>query len=248
MAVERGVAGLIAGGRAAGKTTALGSLLWELPAETRAIAVEDTPELPVDALGDAGRDVQRLRVGDGAELSPADAVRTALRMGGGAISVGEVRGEEAQALYEAMRVGAAGETVLGTIHGEDPEAVEERVVTDLGVARSSFAATDLIAVLDSHRVESIVEVDGRDGGVSFDCLFERTGEELFGTGRIDRGESRLIEGLSRSDESYATVRAAVERRGERIGEAVEAGRISPGDYRGGDASGRETGGSTGGDR
>ena len=248
VAVERGVTGLIAGGRAAGKTTALGSLLWELPAETRTIAVEDTPELPVDALADAGRDVQRLRVGDGAELSPADAVRTALRMGGGAISVGEVRGEEAQALYEAMRVGAAGEAVLGTIHGEDPEAVEERVVTDLGVARSSFAATDLIAVLDSHRVESIVEVGDRDGGVSFDRLFKRTGGELVGTGRIDRGESRLIEGLSRSDESYATVRATVDRRGEQIGEAVEAGRISPGDYRGGGALERESGGSVGGER
>ena len=248
VAVERGVTGLIAGGRAAGKTTALGSLLWELPAETRTITVEDTPELPVESLADAGRDVQRLRVGDGAELAPADAVRTALRMGGGAISVGEVRGEEARALYEAMRVGAAGEAVLGTIHGEDAEAVEERVVTDLGVARSSFVATDLIAVLDSHRVESIVEVIDRDGGVSFDRLFERTGGKLVETGRIDRGESRLIESLSLSGESYAAVREAVDHRGERIGEAARAGRISPARYGGGDRSERVGGEPAGGRR
>ena len=248
VAVERGVTGLIAGGRAAGKTTALGSLLWELPAETRAIAIEDTPELPVEALADAGRDVQRLRVGDGAELAPADAVRTALRMGGGAISVGEVRGEEARALYEAMRVGAAGETVLGTIHGQDPGAVEERVVTDLGVARSSFAATDVIAVLDSHRVESIVEVGGRDGGVSFDPLFERTERGLVATGRIDRGESRLIDGLAGSDESYAAVREAVDRRSERISEAVRAGRIAPSRYAGGDERDDGSAGSDGGGR
>ncbi|GAA0723338.1 type IV secretory pathway ATPase VirB11/archaellum biosynthesis ATPase [Halorubrum trapanicum] len=248
VAVERGVTGLIAGGRAAGKTTALGSLLWELPAQTRAIAIEDTPELPVDALADAGRDVQRLRVGDGAELAPADAVRTALRMGGGAISVGEVRGEEAEALYEAMRVGAAGETVLGTIHGEDPAAVEERVVTDLGVARSSFAATDLIAVLDSHRVESIVEVGDHDGGVSFDPLFERTERGLVGTGRIDRGESRLIDGLAEPDESYAAVREAVHRRSDRIREAVRAGRIAPRRYAGGNESGDGSGGPARGER
>ena len=230
VAVERGVCGLIAGGRAAGKTTALGALLWELPAETRSIAIEDTPELPVSALADADRDAQRLRVGDGAELAPADAVRTALRMGGGALAVGEVRGEEAQALYEAMRVGAAGETVLGTIHGEDPTAVEERVVTDLGVARSSFAATDLIAVLDDHRVESIVEVVGHDGGVSFEPLFERTDRGLVRTGRIDRGESRLVEELGAPGESYASVREVVDRRSDRIREAVRAGRTAPTRY------------------
>ncbi|QKG92359.1 type II/IV secretion system ATPase subunit [Halorubrum salinarum] len=234
VAVERGVAGLIAGGRAAGKTTALGALLWELPAETRTVVVEDTPELPVDALADAGRDAQRLRVGDGAELAPADAVRTALRMGGGALSVGEVRGEEARALYEAMRVGAAGETVLGTIHGEDPAAVEERVVTDLGVPRSSFAATDLIAVLDSHRVESIVEVVDRGDGVSFEPLFERTRDGLVATGRVDRGESRLIKALAGADESYAAVRSAVDRRADGIREAVRTGRTAPARYVGGD--------------
>jgi len=230
VAVERGVAGLIAGGRAAGKTTALGSLLWELSPETRAITIEDTPELPVDALAAADRDAQRLRVGDGAELAPQDAVRTALRLGGGAIVVGEVRGEEARALYEAMRVGAAGETVLGTIHGRDPDAVEERLVTDLGVPRSSFAATDVIAVLNDHRVDTIAEVDGRADGVTFDRLFERRGDGLVETGRIDRGESRLVDDLAAPGESYAAVRSAIERRADRIDEAVRTGRTTPERY------------------
>jgi len=185
----------------------------------------------------AGRDTQRLRVGDGAEPSPSEAVRTALRLGGGgAIVVGEVRGEEAAALYEAMRVGAAGEAVLGTIHGEDPAAVRERVVTDLGVSPSSFAATDLIVVLDDHRVETIAEVVGHDGEASFEPLFERTGSGLVSTGRIDRGESRLVESLAETDESYASVRDAVDRR-ERIGEAARTGRITPERYVGRDGDG-----------
>jgi len=243
VAVERGVTGLVAGGRGAGKTTALGSLLWELPAETRSILIEDTPELPAEAVTAAGRDTQRLRVGDGAEPSPSEAVRTALRLGGGAIVVGEVRGEEAAALYEAMRVGAAGETVLGTIHGEDPEAVQERVVTDLGVSPSSFAATDLIVVLDDHRVETIAEVVGHDEGASFEPLFERSGAGLSPTGRIDRGESRLVESLAETGESYAAVRSAIDRRGERVGESARTGRIAPERYvdRDGDARGRSDG-------
>ena len=230
VAVERGVTGLVAGGRGAGKTTALGALLWELPAETRSVLIEDTPELPASALTAAGRDAQRLRVGDGAEPSPSDAVRTALRLGGGAIVVGEVRGEEARALYEAMRVGATGETVLGTIHGEDPPAVRERVVSDLGVSPSSFAATDLIVLLDDHRVDAIAEVAGHDDGAAFDPLFERTGDGLTPTGRIDRGESRLVERLAGTDGSYAAARAAVGERGERIREAVAAGRTDPERY------------------
>jgi len=229
-AVERGVAGLVAGGRGAGKTTTLGALLWELPVETRSILIEDTPELPAEAMTAAGRDLQRLRVGDGAEPSPSEAVRTALRLGGGAIVVGEVRGEEAAALYEAMRVGAAGETVLGTIHGESPGAVRERVVNDLGVSSSSFAATDLIVVLDDHRVETIAEVVGHGGGASFEPLFERSGGGLVSTGRIDRGESRLVESLAETGESYASVRSGIDQRGERIGVAARSGRISPERY------------------
>ena len=240
VAVERGVTGLVAGGRGAGKTTALGALLWELPAETRSILIEDTPELPARGLAESGRDAQRLRVGDGAEPSPSEAVRTALRLGGGAIVVGEVRGEEAQALYEAMRVGAAGEAVLGTIHGEDPEAVRERVVSDLGVSPSSFAATDLIVLLDDHRVDVIAEVTARGDGSAFEPLFERTGDGLVPTGRIDRGESRLVEWLAATGESYAATRAAVETRGDRVRDAVAAGRTDPERYaefvgRGGDA-------------
>ncbi len=230
IAVERGVTGLVAGGRGAGKTTALGALLWELPADTRSILIEDTPELPATALASAGRDVQRLRVGDGGEPSPSEAVRTALRLGGGALVVGEVRGEEARALYEAMRVGAAGETVLGTIHGRDPNAVRERVVTDLGVARSSFAATNLLVVLNDHRVGSIVEVTERGDEVVFDALFERTTDGLDATGRIGRGESRLVDGLAGNGESYADVRTRIGERSDRIREAVEVDRTTPDGY------------------
>ena len=66
-------------------------------------------------------------------------------MGDSAI-IGEVRSKEAKVLYEAMRVGAAGNVVLGTIHADSAYAVWDRVVNDLGVPTTSFKATDLVVV------------------------------------------------------------------------------------------------------
>lgn len=58
---------------------------------------------------------------------------------------------EAISLYEAMRVGAMANVVAGTIHGESPYGVFDRVVNDLGVPRTSFKATDLIVVANPIR-------------------------------------------------------------------------------------------------
>ena len=218
LAVERGAAILVAGGRGAGKTTSLGALLWELNPATRTVVIEDTPELPVTALASRGRDVQALRAtsGDEAGLSPVEALRTALRLGEGALVVGEVRGEEASVLYEAMRVGAGNGAVLGTIHGDGSEAVRQRVVGDLGVPESSFAATDLVVTVerisgtDDHgrRVTAIEEVQGREE-ITFQPLFVSEDGVLEATGRIDRGESEVVAALAEPGESYADVRDAL---------------------------------------
>jgi type IV secretory pathway ATPase VirB11/archaellum biosynthesis ATPase len=216
LSVERGRALLVVGPRGAGKTTLLGALLWELPPAVRTVVIEDTPELPVGPLQEAGRDVQALLAGEaGGELSPAEALRTALRLGDGALAVGEVRGEEAGVLYEAMRVGANSEAVLGTIHGDGGEAVFERVVSDLGVPASSFGVTDLLVTLErasgGRRVRLIEEVVGGDEP-QFGPLFERTGDGLVPTGRVDRGNSRLVASLATPEESYAAVRDRLDRR------------------------------------
>jgi hypothetical protein len=51
-----------------------------------------------------------------------------------------------------MRVGMAGNSVMGTIHGATAQDVFERVVHDLGIHPSSFKATDVIAVAAPIRV------------------------------------------------------------------------------------------------
>jgi type IV secretory pathway ATPase VirB11/archaellum biosynthesis ATPase len=234
VAVERGAAMLVAGTRGAGKTTLLGSLLWELPAATRLVTVEDTPELPVDSLREAGRDVQALSVelDDDAAFTPTDALRTALRLGDGALVVGEVRGEEAGALYEAMRVGAHGHAVLGTIHGDSGEAVRERVVSDLGVPASAFGATDLVVTCArdgaDRRVDAVEEVRTADG-VSFEPLYGRTEGTLRPTGALGRGDSAVAAGLTGADESYADLVTAVEERAERLDRLARTDQTRPTD-------------------
>ena len=232
VAVERAGAGLLAGPRGAGKTTLLSALLWELPPTARTVVVEDTPELPVARLGEAGRDVQPVRVesGDGPALTPTEALRTALRLGEGALVVGEVRGEEAATLYEAMRVGAASSAVLGTIHGDGAGTVFERVVTDLGVSASSFAATDFLVTLATdggRHVASIEEVRDTDDGVAFESLFEPGPDGAEPTGVVERGNSHLVASLARADEPYADVLDRIDERAAFLADLATSERVGP---------------------
>lgn len=147
---------LVAGTRSAGKTSLLGSLLVEIMRRYRIISIEDTLELPTDALRNLGYNIQPMKVASaltrGTTEVPADeGIRTTLRMGDSCLIVGEVRSTEAAALYEAMRVGALANVVAGTIHGDSPYGVFDRVVNDLKVPRTSFKATDVIVVANPIR-------------------------------------------------------------------------------------------------
>jgi flagellar protein FlaI len=232
VAVQRGAAVLVAGGRGAGKTTTLGALLWELSPSTRVVCIEDTRELPVERLQRHGRDVQALRATDGDEagLDAAGALRTALRLGEGAIVVGEVRGEEARVLYEAMRVGAGSGAVLGTVHGDGAAELRERVVEDLGVPASSFASTDLVVTCerteDDRRVAAVDEVVDAE---TFAPLFGLEEGGLAASGRVDRGESTLVADLAASDDTYGEVREAIQQRATALERAAAADLTRPGD-------------------
>jgi type IV secretory pathway ATPase VirB11/archaellum biosynthesis ATPase len=143
---------LIVGSRGSGKTSLLQAMMQEIPQNLRIIVQEDTQEIPVPQLKKLGFNIQRLKTRpplgkqSEAEVSAEDALRTALRLGDSVLIVGEVRSGEAKALYEAMRVGAVGNVVMGTIHGESAYSIWDRVVNDLGVPTTSFKATDFSIV------------------------------------------------------------------------------------------------------
>jgi len=142
---------LVAGTRSSGKTSLLGSLMLEIMSKYRVITIEDTPELAVEIMRKLKYDILRMKVRSAllnttTEVSADEGIRTSLRLGDSCLIVGEVRSQEARALYEAMRVGALANVVAGTIHGASPYGVFDRVVNDLGVPVTSFKATDCIIV------------------------------------------------------------------------------------------------------
>src|SRR3989344_3441021 len=119
---------LIAGTRSSGKTSLLGSLMLEMKPKYRMILIEDTLELPNKYFRKLGYDILSMKVRSSLqennnEISAEEGIRASLRLGESSLIVGEIRSTEANALYEAMRVGALANVVAGTVHGSSPYSV-----------------------------------------------------------------------------------------------------------------------------
>lgn len=216
---------LVAGTRSAGKSSLLGGVLVDLMRRARIITIEDTLELPVDALRDLGYNIQPMKVASafakGSTEIPADqGIRTTLRLGDSALFIGEVRSKEARALYEAMRVGALANVVAGTIHGDSPYGVYDRVVNDLEVPKTSFKATDIIIVANPirspdgihrwRRVTQITEIGKeweddplREGGFVDLMKYDSEKDELVMTDALRNGESNIIKAIAGNVKEWA---------------------------------------------
>ncbi|MEM4230557.1 MAG: type II/IV secretion system ATPase subunit [Candidatus Pacearchaeota archaeon] len=216
---------LVAGTRSAGKTSLLGSLMLEIMPKFRIITVEDTLELPVDAIRELGYDIQRMKVRSAllktsAEVAADEGIRTSLRLGDSCLIIGEVRSEEALALYESMRIGALANVVAGTIHGGSPYSVFDRVVNDLKVPITSFKATDLIVVANPvkspsggrafRRVISVSEVrkewknDPLEEGGFVDLLkYNVEKDQLEPTADLINGDSVVIKDIAANVKGWA---------------------------------------------
>ncbi|PXY71416.1 hypothetical protein CXX78_00040 [Candidatus Parvarchaeota archaeon] len=216
---------LIAGTRSSGKTSLLGSLMLEIMPRVRVLVIEDTLELPVDSLRKIGYNIQRMKVRSALleatnEIEASEGIRASLRLGDSALIVGEVRSLEAKALYEAMRVGALANVVAGTIHGASPYGVFDRVVNDLGVATTSFKATDIIAVANPikspdglHSMKRLVQLsevrkhwtkDPMEEGGFVDLLkYNVEKDELEPTDHLVNGDSEIIKSIAANVKGWA---------------------------------------------
>ncbi len=235
---------LVTGSRGAGKTSLLGALMLEILPKFRIITIEDTREILVEQLIEIGFKVQSLQVqsassGTDAELSAEEALRAALRLGESVLVVGEVRGEEARTLYEAMRVGAAGNSVMGTIHGATARDVFERVVHDLGIPPNSFKATDVIVVAApirlrgsitrTRRLIQITEVRKgwrrdpvEEDGFENLMYYDRSADELKPTRKLRSSKSELIMNIARKwGVELSEVNRNIELRARMYGALVE---------------------------
>ena len=216
---------LIAGTRSAGKTSLLGGILVEIMRKYRIITIEDTLELPTRSLRQLGYNIQPMKVAGAlskgeSEVAADEGIRSTLRLGDSCLIVGEVRSKEARALYEAMRVGALANVVAGTIHGDSPYGVFDRVVNDLDVPRTSFKATDLIVVANpiksadglhkSRRVTQITEVRKewaddplRENGFVDLMKYDATTDSLEPTDALLNGDSELLKAIAGNVREWA---------------------------------------------
>jgi len=216
---------LVAGTRSAGKTSLLGSLMIEIMRKYRIITVEDTLELPTGALRNLDYNIQPMKVASAlgtqeSEVSATQGIRSTLRMGDSCLIVGEVRSTEAKALYEAMRVGALANVVAGTIHGDSPYGVFDRVVNDLEVPRTSFKATDIIIVANPikspdglhkwRRITQITEVTKeweddplREKGFVDLMKYNSATDSLEPTSALLDGESTIIKDIAANVKEWA---------------------------------------------
>ena len=182
---------IISGGTGAGKTTFLNMLSGFIPTNERIVTIEDAAELQLRQTHVARLETRPANIeGKGAVLQ-RHLLINALRMRPDRIIVGEVRGEEALDMLQAMNTGHDGS--LTTIHANTPRDAISRLEVMIGMASSNLSiksirqqvasAVDLFIQCSrladgSRKVTYITECVGMEGDLVTTqdiFVFERTG-------------------------------------------------------------------------
>lgn len=104
----------ISGGTGSGKTSLLNALAQWIPKNERLVTIEDSAELQVRSVENLVRlEVRTANLAGNHSVSMRQLIRTALRMRPDRILVGEVRGEEAIEMLQAMNTGHCGSISTG---------------------------------------------------------------------------------------------------------------------------------------
>jgi flagellar protein FlaI len=136
--------------------------------------------------------VTRERLDEGADVTMYDLLRSALRHRPEYIIVGEVRGEEAMTLFQAMNTG---HTTLSTMHADSVQTVINRLENEpINVPRPMVQSLDVLCIQTLarfgnervRRASTIAEIEGID---------QRTGElDYTGAYRWDSGTDSFESG------------------------------------------------------
>lgn len=167
----------ISGGTGSGKTTFLNALSGFIPKDERIITIEDSAELQIKGIDNMVRLEVRQENDEGENgVTIRELIRAALRMRPSRIIVGEVRGEEALDMLQAMNTGHDGSLSTGHANGTKDMLTRLETMVLMGVdmpvsaIRGQIAAgIDIIIHLGrlrdkSRRVLEIVEILGYEGG------------------------------------------------------------------------------------
>jgi pilus assembly protein CpaF len=194
---------LVSGGTGSGKTTLLNVLSRWIPEGERLITIEDAAELSLDHPHVVRLETRAPNLEGVGEIRARDLVRNALRMRPDRIIVGEVRGDEAVDMLQAMNTGHEGS--MTTIHANGPREALARLEMLVGLGdyrggehtlrRTVASAARLIVQIARgadgvRRVTHVTEVTGlKDGNYETRDVF-----------RIDENGAQLAGGASARDE------------------------------------------------
>jgi flagellar protein FlaI len=181
LAIENNKSLLFIGGTASGKTTSLNAVSLFIPPMAKVVSIEDTREITLFHENWIAS-VTREAVAEGSSaINMFDLLRAAMRQRPEYILVGEVRGAEAQTLFQAMNTG---HTTFSTMHAGSVDAAIHRLESEpLNVPRNMITALNIVSVqaqvnVGADRVRrsiEIVEIAGIDpstGNLRVNTVFE----------------------------------------------------------------------------
>ncbi|MGE5646228.1 MAG: CpaF family protein [Acidobacteriota bacterium] len=182
---------VISGGTGAGKTTLLNVLSFFIPEDERIVTIEDAAELQLRQVHVARMETRPPNIEGQGAIRQRQLVINALRMRPDRIIVGEVRGEEALDMLQAMNTGHDGS--LTTVHANSPRDAISRMEVMVSMANANIplkairqqvsSAVDLFVQLSrlsdgTRRITHVTECVGMEGELvtlQDIFVFEKTG-------------------------------------------------------------------------
>jgi flagellar protein FlaI len=151
--MEHNVSSIIVGSTASGKTTLLNSLVSLTRPSSKVVTIEETQEINIHHQNWVPL-VSRLGYGVGSEkmgeVALFDLVKASMRMRPDILIVGEVRGEEAYVLFQAISTGHGG---MCTLHADEVESAVQRLTSKpMDVAPIHIKFLDLMFVVRNTAV------------------------------------------------------------------------------------------------
>ncbi|MCP1661384.1 flagellar protein FlaI [Methanocalculus sp. AMF5] len=182
LAIENNKSLLYIGGTASGKTSSLNAMSLFIPPLAKVVSIEDTREIMLYRENWIASVTRESLTAEGSRsINMFDLLKAAMRQRPEFIIVGEVRGPEAQTLFQAMNTG---HTTYSTMHAGGVDATIHRLESEpLNVPRNMLQALNIISVQGlifrgSERVrrcQEIVEITGiepNSGNILVNNVFE----------------------------------------------------------------------------